>query len=179
MLFYYGRIRISFSRLRGGTKQGKYCSCLVARPSLTLQGHCLPSHSCLCLLYLFGADYIMGSCLIILIGQNGSYWGYYLYSLLSSSFDSPKTQSLAWVTRMAWLVADGAACAAGLPALEQPGSLGPHCYWWANALRWVGLRWTPGPKESIQRICFSNQKSSVTDLPLQTEWLRLLAWARM
>lgn len=94
LLFYYGRIRISFSRLRGGTKQGKYCSCLVARPSLTLQGHCLPSHSCLCLLYLFGADYIMGSCLIILIGQNGSYWGYYLYSLLSSSFDSPKTQSL-------------------------------------------------------------------------------------
>lgn len=64
MLFYYGRIRISFSRSRGGTKQGKYCSCLVARPRLTLQGHCLPSHSCLCLLHLFGADYVMGSCLV-------------------------------------------------------------------------------------------------------------------
>lgn len=91
----------------------------MARPSLTLQGHCLPSHSCLCL-YTFLVQIISwGAASYFLTGQNGSYWGY-LDSLLSSSLSTVLTHSpRAWVSR---LKADRAAWAAGLPVLEQPGS---------------------------------------------------------
>lgn len=137
MLFYYGRIRISFSRLRGGTKQGKYCSCLVARPSLTLQGHCLPSHSCLCLLYLFGADYIMGSCLVIPDWPEWLLLGLPLLTLVILSFDSPETQSLR-LSHQDGLAGGRQSCLCSWPA--SPGAawlsvnegplapLGPHCY---------------------------------------------------
>lgn len=85
--------------------------------SLTLQGHCLPSHSCLCLLYLFGADYIMGSCLIfpdwpewLLMGVTFTHT---CHPLLWQSYDTVlEPESPGWPS---W----SQKCT-GLPALEQP-----------------------------------------------------------
>lgn len=108
--------------------------------SVTLQGLCLPSHSCLCLLHLFGADYIMGSCLVF---PDWPEWHLRGYLYLPSS-PSPLTafdhSPWAWVTRMALVAADRAAC--GAPS--SPGAVwlllpAPCCWWSANAfiLGWL------------------------------------------
>lgn len=57
---------------------------------LTLQGHCLPSHSCLCLLHLFGADYVMGSHLIFPDWPEWLLLGLSFHKHVTVSFDSPK-----------------------------------------------------------------------------------------